>query len=77
MYPPKYVPTPSATVDNSLMTLLGASILVRINEKNNRTSIVIKKPARIAAKTNKISFFIDDDEERLLELVSKKIPPKA
>ena len=72
IYPPKYVPTPSATVDNSLITLSGASIFVRINEKNKRTRTVIKKPASIAKKTKNISFLTDDDDVRLLVKVCKK-----
>lgn len=71
IYPPKYVPTPRATVDSSLITLSGASIFVRINEKNKRTNAVIKKPANIAIKIKNISF-LKDDEVRLLVFINKK-----
>lgn len=76
IYPPKYVPTPRATVDNSLITLSGASIFVSIKEKNKSTNPVIKKPANIATKTKNISF-LTETEARLLVFDNKKIPPKA
>lgn len=71
MYPPKYVPTPRATVESSFITFSGASILVRIKEKNSKTSAVIRNPANIAIKTKNISF-LTDAEERLLVCANKK-----